>query len=214
MVSAAHELEDFAREALIRGLDKGAIRKAMADAGWSPEQVQTALDAYADVQFPIPVPKPRPQLSARETFLYLVLFSTLYLSSYHLGSLAFDLINRAFPDASARAAVFAEYTADSMRWSVAYLIVAFPVFVYVARYIARDISRNPMKRLSPVRRWLTYLTLFIAACTLIADLVTLVYNLLAGELTVRFALKVFVVLLIAGTIFGYYLTDLRREERE
>ena len=32
------------------------------------------------------------------------------------------------------------------------------------------------------------------------------------ELTLRFVLKVAVVGLIAGTIFGYYLWDLRREE--
>jgi hypothetical protein len=73
---------------------------------------------------------------------------------------------------------------------------------------------NPVKRLSTIRRWLTYLTLFIAAGVLIGDLITLVYNLLGGELTVRFVLKVITVAAIAGTAFGYYLWDLRREERE
>jgi hypothetical protein len=54
----------------------------------------------------------------------------------------------------------------------------------------------------------------VAAAALIGDLTTLVYNALAGELTSRITLKALVVILIAGAVFGYYLLDLRREERE
>jgi Domain of unknown function (DUF5671) len=211
MTSGPQELELFARESLLRGLDRGAIKKALLDAGWTADQAQTAIDAYADVPFAVPVPRPRPQLSAREAFLYLLLFTTLYLSSYHLGSLLFDLINRAYPDAADRTY---RVLGDSMRWSVSYLIIAFPAFVFIARYIARDVAKRPVKRLSPIRRWLTYLTLFVAAAVLIGDLTTLVYNVLAGELTIRITLKVVVVILIAGSVFGYYLSDLRREEQE
>src|SRR3546814_14426826 len=76
-----------------------------------------------------------------------------------------------------------------------------------------EAERQPIKRLSPVRRWLTYLTLFLAAVALICDVTTLVYNLLGGELSVRFVLKVLVVGVIAGGVFGYYLLDLRSQER-
>jgi hypothetical protein len=37
---------------------------------------------------------------------------------------------------------------------------------------------------------------------------------LGGELTSRLVLKVLTVGVIAGTVFGHYLSDLRREERE
>ena len=46
------------------------------------------------------------------------------------------------------------------------------------------------------------------------DMITLVNGLLAGEFTLRFLLKVVVAAVIAGGIFGYYLWDLRREEKE
>jgi len=213
VAAGTQELELFVREALSKGASKDAIEAALAAAGWAPEQTRSALNAYADVAFAVPVPKPRPWLSAREAFLYLVLFATLYVAAWHLGSLLFDLINRAWPDPADNAFAYGRLK-ESMRWSTASVIIAFPVFVFVARYLGRELARNPVKRLSAVRRWLTYLTLFVAASVLIGDMITLVYNLLGGELTVRFVLKVLVAALIAGAIFGYYLLDLRREERE
>ena len=98
MAAASKDLELFVREALLRGQSRPAIEATLASAGWAPEQVRDALEAYADVAFPVPVPRPRPYLSAREAFLYLVLFATLYVWAYHLGDLLFDLINRAMPD--------------------------------------------------------------------------------------------------------------------
>ena len=213
MAAGTQDLDVFVREALATGASRESIGNALAAAGWTPEQARDAIDAYADVEFRLPVPRPRPYLSPREAFLYLVLFATLYLSAYQLGSLLFDLINRFLPDA-ADPAYAVRSAAHSMRWSVASLVIAFPVFLFVARHLGQDMARNPARRLSAVRRWLTYLTLFLAATILIGDLITLVYNLLGGELSLRFVLKVLVVGAIAGAIFGYYLRDLRREEAE
>jgi hypothetical protein len=213
MALATQNLELFVREALASGAARGEIEAVLADAGWPPEQVRSALDAYADIGFAVPVPRPRPYLSAREAFLYLLLFATLYLTAWHLGSLLFDLIDRALPD-PADPAFLVDHRGDSMRWSVATLLIAFPVFAFVARRLARELAGSPVKRLSAVRRWLTYLTLFLAAGVLIGDMIALVNNLLGGGTTLRFLLKVLVVALIAGAVFGYYLLDLRREERE
>ena len=212
MASTNQELDLFVREALVQGIGKPAIERALTSAGWPPAQTRSVLSGYADVEFPVPVPMPRPYLSAREAFLYLVLFASLYLAAWNLGSLLFELINRAWPDPAV--VEYGRRGAESMRWSAASVIIAFPVFVFVARFLAREMSRKPVKRLSAVRRWLTYLTLFLAATVLIGDMITLVYKMLGGELAVRFLLKVLVAAVIAGSIFGYYLWDIRREEQE
>jgi hypothetical protein len=213
MASSSQELEAFVRAALERGQPKPAIERALSEAGWPTEQIRTVLSAFADVAFPVPVPKPRPHLSAREAFLYLVLYTTLYLSAYYFGCLAFELIDHAFPDI-AETTYSWQSPAERIRWAASSIVVSFPIFLFLSIYIYRDTARNPAKRLSPIRRWLTYLTLFVAAGFLIGDLTTLIYNALGGELTTRFFLKVIVVGAIAGTIFGYYLRELRREERE
>lgn len=211
MSAETQNLEAFVKEALPHS-SREEIEKVLVEAGWSPEQAKSAINAFSEVKFPIPVPKPRPSLSAKEAFLYLLMFSTLFFSAYHLGSLFFSFIDKAFPDPASSIGRLAFM--DRIRWAVSSLVIAFPIFLFVSSYIGKQFSRNSIKRLSPVRRWLTYLTLFIAAGILIGDLTALVYNVLGGDLTTRFLLKVVVVAIIAGTIFGFYLWDLRREELE
>lgn len=205
-------LSRFVEEALLRGVSREQIEPALHSAGWRREEVTEALGGFVDAGLPLPVPRRRVYLSAREAFLYLVLFTSLYLWCWHLGSLIFDLINSAFPDPAADG--YYRDSGDSLRWSVAWIVVAFPVFLLLSRSLERSVRAEPTKRSSRVRKWLTYLTLYVAATTLLADVATLVYNALGGELTTRFLLKALTVAVLAGGAFGYYLTDLRIEERE
>jgi hypothetical protein len=212
-MAADRELRDFIAAALTRGIGRDEIRDVLLQAGWPREQVADGLRGFAELQFPIPVPRSRPYLSAREAFIYLVLFATLYISAVSLNTLVFKLIERAFPDALD--APYGIVAADeTMRWSIASVIIAFPVFLWVSRSVQRAITGDPNKRASRIRKWLTYLTLFVAAMVLIVDVTTLVYNLLGGDLTSRFLLKVLTVAAISGAIFTYYLWDLRDDGRE
>ena len=211
-MAANEELIGFVRDALARGLSRAQVGAALSQAGWDAKQVSAALSAFAAVDFPIPVPRPRTSLSAREAFMYLLLFSTMYVVAFQFGSLLFDFINRALPDPAT--SLNDRFQRESIRFSVSSLIVALPVFLYMSRLTNRETTLDPTKRMSPVRRWLTYLTLFIAAGVLIGDVTTLVYSLLGGELTPRFVLKVLVVGAIAGTVFWFYVSDLRIDEQE
>src|SRR5262245_7163214 len=208
MSTVPDELTDFVKNALVRGVSRGEIESALRGAGWTTDQTRTALAGFADTAFPIPIPRPRPYLDAREAFMYLVLFTTMYWSAIHLGMLLFNIIDAALPDPATRE-VAATYARSAIRWSISSLIVAFPVFLYMSWLVGRDIAADPNKRSSKVRRWLTYLTLFLAATILIGDVITLVYNLLSGEITMRFLLKALVVAFIAGAVFWYYLTEVR-----
>jgi hypothetical protein len=153
----------------------------------------------------------RPYLSAREAFLYLVLFVTLYTTAFNVGVVLFELIERWLPD-RLRDHYSSDYSPDRVRNATAGILISFPVFLFLSRLIGRAIAREPEKRSSKIRKWLTYVTLFVAAVVIIGDLTVLVARLLSGELAPRFLLKVLVVLAIAGTAFGHYLGDLRREE--
>jgi hypothetical protein len=208
------DLTGFIRKALNRGLPRDEIRDVLSQADWSDDEVRAALQSFAAVDFPIPVPRPRPSLSAREAFEYLVLFGTLYMSAFSLGVLLFQFISLAFPDPLWPQTVIDDQIPDTIRQSIAALVVATPIFLFSARTNSRAIARSPLTRTSPVRQWLTYLTLAIAAGILIGDATTLIYNLLDGDVAIRFLLQVLTIGGIAGTIFIYFLSDLRRDEKE
>ena len=206
------QLDSFVREYLGRGIPRATIRAKLREAGWASEEVEAALGEYAEVAFEIPVPKRRAYLSARETFFYLVLFATLYTSAINAGSILFLLVERWLPDPLWGPDTLLEGAARA-RAATAALVIAFPIFLLVSRTVGGMLAREPAKRGSRIRKWLTYLTLFVAAMVLVGNLIVLVKSLLAGEVTLRFTLKVMAVFLIAGTVFAHYAGDLRREEQ-
>ncbi len=204
-------LERFVHDALARGVSRAEVETVLADAGWARDEIDSALARWADTDFPVPVPRPKPYVSAREAFIYLVLFTLLYLSAWSLGALLFQLIDRGIPD-PARSYGIRASGLTAIRWAVAMLVIAFPGYLLLSWRTYRVTRLETERRKSRVRKWLTYLTLFLAASVLLGDLISLVFNLLEGELTVRFLLKVLTVAGIAGAIFGYYLWDLRQDD--
>src|SRR5690606_32968735 len=99
-------------------------------------------------------------------------------------------------------------------WDLAVLIVAFPLFLLAFRAARRGIARDPAKRASPPRKWLTYLTLFVAVCSIAGSLAGLLYDLLGGMLALWFTLKALTVVLIAGGTLAYFLSDIRKDDKE
>ncbi len=191
-------------------MDHATIRMLLLDAGWGERDIIEALTAES-LEMSVPVPPDRG--GAREAFLHLITFVALYVTSISLIVLFFTFINRLFPDP---AFGIISQTNDNVgiRFAMAAVIVTYPMLILLSKRLLKEISDAPEKAFSAVRRWLTYLTLFLAALALIGDGITLLFNLLQGELSIRFLLKVIVVLVIAGLIFSYYFLSLRHAPAE
>jgi Domain of unknown function (DUF5671) len=96
-----------------------------------------------------------------------MLFAALYVSALNLASLAFIFIDHYFPGPLQNHSLSA--AADTIRWNVASLIVAFPLFLFTFRAINKAISEDPSKRGSRPRKWLVYLTLWVAVLVLTGE---------------------------------------------
>ena len=196
---------DHARQ---KGMDHATIRMLLLSAGWKEKEIARALTAQA---LDVPIPTPPDVGGAREAFLHLVAFAALYTAVIAGVMLLFDYVNVLLPDPAMTqyASVRAEFVRTAIRWEISALIVSFPLLIWLSWAIVREMRATPDKARSPVRRWLTYLTLFFAAIALTADVITLVSTLLEGEMSARFALKVLAVLVVAGACFVYYFLSLR-----
>jgi Domain of unknown function (DUF5671) len=86
------------------------------------------------------------------------------------------------------------------------------VFMFAALRISREVAADPTRRNSAMRKWLTYITLLVAAGAIVGDGITLVFNVLSGELTMRFILRVLVVAIIASAAFGYFTWSMRADD--
>jgi len=145
----------------------------------------------------------------RDLFLHLLAIVALYWSAISFVTLIWQFINKIFPDALSYYS--GDYSLSLIRFSVSALIIVFPVFILVSWYLNKIYRREAVVRESKIRKWLIYLTLFIASLVIIGDLVDTINTLLGGEITIRFILKALSIILVAGIIFGYYLDDVRRE---
>lgn len=145
--------------------------------------------------------------SARDFFLHLGAIVALYTVVISFLNLIFKIINSAFPEIQN---YYAWGGGSEISMPVATLIVVFPIFVVLSWLVYKIYAQNPAKKELGIRKWLTYITLFVAGIILAGDLVTVLYKLLDGQdITTAFLLKVLAVLLVAGAVFGFYLQDIR-----
>lgn len=152
----------------------------------------------------------RMKAEPKDVFLHLLAIVALYTSAISFGSLLFDYINLAFPDVLQGGFYTYTQALGSIRWSISALVVVFPVYIVTTWFLNKSYRKEPLRRSFRIRKWLIYLTLFVAALVIIGDIVGLIYNFLGGELTMRFFLKVVAVFFIAGSIFTYYTWDMKR----
>ena len=102
----------------------------------------------------------------------------LYASAVSLLNLLFEIINASFPDALNFSY---DRFSSGMRWSIASLLIVFPLYIFLSWFINKDLTANPPKKNLGVRKWLTYLTLFIAGVTIITDLIIFINTLFWAE---------------------------------
>ena len=149
-----------------------------------------------------------PKATPRDFFLHLITFILLYAAVISFITLIFQYIALAFPNPLE--GVYALAAArKTIQWMVSSLIVEFPLFLWLSWFLSKTYQKYPEKLRIKPRKWLIYLTLFVAALVIIGDLVTLIYNLLGGDYTGAFVLKVLTVLFTIGLVFWYYLWDVR-----
>ncbi len=143
--------------------------------------------------------------TAKDFFLHLGMLVSMYAGVGFILNLFFSIINTAYP------VVGSYYASNStISFPVAALIILTPVFLILASLIAKAEALDESKKEIWVKRWSTFLTMFLTGAVAVGDLITVLYVFLDGQdITKAFILKVLVVFVVAGALFGYFLSGLR-----
>jgi hypothetical protein len=152
--------------------------------------------------------EPQTKTSAKDFFINLGAIVALYTTVVSLLNLLFTVINVAYPQIT----TYYYSSSQSISMPVATLIIFFPIFVLLMWLLERVYKVEPEKKHIGVRKWLTYITLFVAGLTLAGDLVTVIYYFIDGqELTTGFLLKILSVFVVILIVFLYYISDIRNK---
>ena len=209
-MSSHKELREFIAAAKNEVASDETLVGLLQGRGWPKEDAYRALGDHYESRSGLRVPAYRRSGSARDAFLYLFSFAALGTWTIGLGSLMFTLIDHWIPDSLAHTYGYGSLQ-DQIAASLAAVIVAFPIYLLVMAYILRRIEVHADKLDSPIRKWLTYLALLVAASVVLGDLIAFLTHLLQGGLTARFLAKDAVVLIIAGGVFWYYMGAVQRK---
>lgn len=148
---------------------------------------------------------------ARDFFLHLLSTVVLYISLVSVLMIIFQIINVYIIDPTLEEYLYQIRYDDTARMGIAMLGVAFPIYAWSLWYIRKLIGKAPAIAQLRVRKWLLYLTIFVAAIILIITTISLFWSFLNGELTMRFTLKVLAVAGFSAAMFWYYLAEVREK---
>lgn len=209
------KLAKYVHDALAAGHSREQIRTNLTAASWAEKEVNRALNAWHDDASAIgpPVPKPGFSVPGRDVFSHGLLFLALLMTTYHLISLGGSIIDFWLTDELlAQGAPIP--VAFRIRFSAAWLIVFFPVFLILNSRINRSLAANNNMGRSQVRKWFCYTTLFLTVLVFLGTLIAVVHSLLTGGFTLPFFAKVVLTAVVAGAVFLYFRKDLVEENHE
>lgn len=150
--------------------------------------------------------KNKSKLTPRFFFISLGVIVTLITSVSSFLVLLFESLNKKFPDAlnSVYQYGYNSYNYETIRASLATLIIFFPVFIFISYLWVKESKEDIGYKNMTIRKWMIYLILFLATLLIAIDLVTLVRYFISGEITTRFIFKVLGTLGVAFLVDFYY----------
>ena len=144
---------------------------------------------------------------AKHAFFYLVAFFGFVATA--IGQVIFQIINKLIVETTP--SYSGTYLQSVLRFAISSLIIAAPIYYFATRKINSALAKNELDPESAIRKWLTYLAIFIAAAIGIGDLIFVLNSFLNGDLTVKFLLKAGTIFAIVGGFGWYYFVDLQRK---
>ncbi len=144
-------------------------------------------------------------------FLTIGVIITLLVSSIALVNLFFASLDKLFPDILTGVYQYGYMIQDfeTIRTSLSVLIIFFPTFLILSYSLQKLTEKKISLYNAILRKWSLYTVLFLSVLVCVIDLAVLVRYFVSGEITIRFILKVIIVMCVSSISFYFYFKQLK-----
>ncbi len=147
--------------------------------------------------------------AAKFAFFYMLSLAALIFMALSSGIIVFQIINKNIIDVLET--FRGRYESGALKFAISAIIISAPIYYVMVAQINKNLFKGFLGKDSGVRKWLTYLILFISSLVMTGWLIATIYSFLDGELTTKFILKALTAIIISAIIFTYYFYDIKRE---
>jgi hypothetical protein len=201
------------------------IKKALVDAGWDGAQVDQLISKTKEDLPPPPPPpvstsdhtpakKMPPGAYAWYAFEHILMFISLAVLAISISLILNYFVDRYFPRVVVDRYDYGYSGQDSaLRGYLSALIVSLPLFSFLFLDITRRTLAHPELRNHIVRKILIYLTLVVTFVMMLGYVIAAVYTFLGGNVSVNFLMHLLVTFATAGSIFAYYLSQVKGDRK-
>lgn len=143
------------------------------------------------------------QLGPKEVIVQTFSIIALYVSVGAFFGVVFGFIDALFPGVASTVGIF-DVPNESVRFAVATLIIAFPLFVWLSRLAEKEAVALGAGVEFLTRKWLLYITIALAGAAIAGTAVSVLFSYLNGDITARFITKALTIVAVAAAGLTYY----------
>ncbi len=207
------DLSSYIKDARTKHVSDEQIKQALTAAGWPVDKVDKALLESDDSKTLPPPPPPVPHVGMWIGFLYILFFISLYVLSIAIAGIFHQWIDTVIPNTKNDLLNYLSDNAYLMRGYIAAVIVSYPVFVMLAIVLRKQLMKQPIIKNLRSRKILIYITLIGTFLIMIGHIIATIYEFLGGNLTANAIGHLCITVMIAGSIFGYFISEVKNDRK-
>lgn len=209
-------LESYITDARAKNKPNDVIKTALINAGWPENEVMKALEV-SPIDPDLPPPPPPPQLAhigMWTGFLYILFFISLYVLASSIAGLLHNMVDKFLPDIKEVYEVYTDVYPNSFnRGAIAAIIVSYPIFITLAFMLKKQINKQSTVKNLRSRKQLIYITLVVTFLIMLGHIIFSIYSFLDGKLTANALAHLGVTFIVAGSIFGFFVSEVIHDRK-
>lgn len=206
------EIKQFIIDSRAKNVSDTDIKDTLGKAGWALGDVMKTFDVLGTNGISVPSPHVTGHFGMWLSFLYILMFISLYILATSVGVILHTGVEEVIPDAIDKIDqydylyYYYSYSDWYVNYAKASIIVSFPVFSFLVYLLGKKSVSQPLVRKLRARKLLIYISLVVTFIIMISSIIFTLFGYFNdGIVTSRIFAHIFITVLLSGGIFGVLL---------